>query len=137
MYGYSSIFRPTTTGTLPIPQSSLPSRTEQSRLFNALLQEFLAIEDLSQRVERTGELLERFCGWFDVGEVLAILPDEWTIDIFSGFLINSLRRLVVEKKESGIVKALCDAQNSLMSAEVVEMREEKGLGVERVEAGMD
>ncbi|KAJ4988493.1 tgf beta receptor associated protein [Stagonosporopsis vannaccii] len=132
LYGYSSIFRPTASGTLPVPQSELPSRTEQSRLFNFLLQEFLNIEDLSQRIERTGELLERFGGWFDIGEVLALLPDEWSVDIFSGFLINSLRRLVREKAESGIVKALSDAQNSQMSAELVEKREAAGPTVERV-----
>lgn len=132
LYGYSSIFRPTTTGSLPIPASELPSRAEQSRLFNFLLQEFLTIDDLSQRIERSGELLERFGGWFDVGEVLAKLPDEWSVDIFSGFLINSLRRLVREKAESDIVKALSDAQNSQMSAEVVEKREAAGPTVERV-----
>jgi len=132
LYGYSSIFRPITTGTLPVPQSELPSRAEQSRLFNFLLQEFLNIEDLSQRIDRTSELLERFGGWFDVGDVLAILPNEWSVDIFSGFLINSLRRLVREKAESDIVKALSDAQNSQMSAELVEKREAVGPTVERV-----
>ncbi|UPX16617.1 uncharacterized protein EKO05_0007008 [Ascochyta rabiei] len=132
LYGYSSIFRPTTSGTLPIPQSELPSRLEQSRLFNFLLQEFLNIEDMSQRVDRTGELLERFGGWFDIGDVLAMLPNEWSVDIFSGFLINSLRRLVREKAESDIVKALSDAQNSQTSVELVEKREAAKPVVERV-----
>ncbi|KAH6644547.1 hypothetical protein C7974DRAFT_22957 [Boeremia exigua] len=132
LYGYSSIFRPTTSGTLPVPQSELPPRAEQSRLFNFLLQEFLNIEDLSQRIERTGELLERFGGWFDIGEVLALLPDEWSVDIFSGFLINSLRRMVREKAESDIVKALSDAQNSQTSAELVGRREAAGPTIERV-----
>ncbi len=131
LYGYSSIFRPTTSGTLPVPQSELPPRAEQSRLFNFLLQEFLNIEDISQRIERTGELLERFGGWFNIGEVLALLPDEWSVDIFSGFLINSLRRLVREKAESGVVRALSDAQNSQTSAELVERREAAGPTVER------
>ncbi|KAF2997913.1 hypothetical protein E8E13_004820 [Curvularia kusanoi] len=132
LYGYSSIFRPTTHGTLPVPQSDLPPRAEQSRLFSFLLHEFLAIEDMSQRIERTGELLERFGGWFDVGAVLALLPDEWSVDIFSGFLVNSLRRLVKERTESDVVKALSDAQNSQMSAELVETREKVGPTVERV-----
>ena len=77
-------------------------------------------------------MLERFGGWFDIGDVLAMLPDEWSVDIFSGFLINSLRRLVREKAESGIVKALSDAQNSQTSAELVEKREAAGPTVERV-----
>lgn len=131
LYGCSSIFRPMSAGSLPIPQSELPSRAEQSRLFNFLLQDFLQIEDLSQRVERTGELLERFAGWFDIGEVLAALPDDWSVDIFSAYLINSLRRLVREKAESDIVRALSDAQNSQMSSELVEKREGLGATFER------
>jgi hypothetical protein len=132
LYGYSSIFRPITAGSLPIPQSELPSRAEQSRLFNFLLQDFLQIEDLSQRVERTSELLERFAGWFDIGDVLAILPSDWSVDVFSAYLINSLRTLVREKAESEIVKALSDAQNSQTSNEVVEKREVLGATFERV-----
>ncbi|KAH7389919.1 hypothetical protein BKA66DRAFT_526746 [Pyrenochaeta sp. MPI-SDFR-AT-0127] len=132
LYGYSSIFRPITPNSLPVPQSELPSRAEQSRLFNFLLHEFLRIDDLSQRVERTGELLERFAAWFDIADVLAVLPDEWSVDIFSGYLINSLRRLVRDKAESGIVRALSDAQNSQMSFEVVEKREGLGGTFERV-----
>ena len=132
LYGYSSIFRPTTTGTLPVPQSELPSRAEQSRLFNFLLQEFLNIDDLSQRIERTGELLERFGGWFDIGEVLATLPDEWSVDVFSGFLVNSLRTLVRQKAESDIVKALSDAQNSQTSAQLAHKTHAAAPTIERV-----
>ncbi|KAH7406963.1 hypothetical protein DE146DRAFT_714389 [Phaeosphaeria sp. MPI-PUGE-AT-0046c] len=132
LYGYSSIFRPITAGTLPIPQSELPSRAEQSRLFKFLLQDFLQIEDLSQRVERTSELLERFAGWFDIAEVLAILPSDWSVDVFSAYLINSLRTLVREKAESEIVKALSDAQNSQTSSEMIEKRDALGPTFERV-----
>lgn len=132
LYGYSSIFRPITPNSLPIPQAELPSRAEQSRLFNFLLHEFLRIDDISQRIERTGELLERFAAWFDIGNVLAVLPDEWSVDVFSGYLINSLRTLVREKAESDIVRALSDAQNSQMSFEVVEKREGLGATFERV-----
>ncbi|KAL5117967.1 hypothetical protein ACEQ8H_004112 [Pleosporales sp. CAS-2024a] len=132
LYGYSSIFRPTTAGALPVPQSELPSRAEQSRLFNFLLKDFLQIEDLSQRVERTSELLERFAGWFDIGDVLAILPSDWAVDVFSAYLINSLRTLVREKAESEVVKALSDAQNSQTSNELVEKRDDLGAIFERM-----
>ncbi|KAF2683668.1 hypothetical protein K458DRAFT_339712 [Lentithecium fluviatile CBS 122367] len=130
LYGGSSIFRPSGAGY--VPQSELPSKAEQSRLFNHLLHEFLRLEDLAQRVEQTGELLERFGGWFDVGDVLAIVPDEWSVDVFSGFLVQALRRLVREKSESVIVRALCDAQNSVTSVELVEGREKIGPTFERV-----
>jgi hypothetical protein len=62
LLGGSSIYRPVDGF---VPASSLPSKEEQGKLFNYLLLEFLAIEDLDDRIERTGELLERFGGWFD------------------------------------------------------------------------
>ncbi|PVH97104.1 hypothetical protein DM02DRAFT_674366 [Periconia macrospinosa] len=130
LYGGSSIFRPSNSGY--VPQSDIPSKTEQSGLFNYLLQEFLRLDDLAQRIEQTGILLERFGGWFDIADVLALIPDEWNVDVFSGFLIQALRKLVREKAESGIVRALNDAQNSETSAELVEKRDELGPKIERI-----
>jgi hypothetical protein len=101
-------------------------------MFGHLLKEFLTIEDLSQRVERTSELLERFGGWLDVADVLAIVPDDWSVDVFSGFLIQTLRKLVRDKAESDIVRALSDAQNSQTSSKLVEKRDEYGATFERV-----
>jgi hypothetical protein len=66
LLGGSSIFRPPSGF---VPQEAIPSQEEQARLFGYLLHEFLRIEDLSERIERTGELLERFGGWFDVATV--------------------------------------------------------------------
>ena len=66
LLGGSSIFRPASGF---VPQESIPSRDEQAKLFGYLLHEFLRIEDLSDRIEQTGELLERFGGWFDVATV--------------------------------------------------------------------
>ncbi|KAF2124718.1 hypothetical protein P153DRAFT_400805 [Dothidotthia symphoricarpi CBS 119687] len=108
--------------------SDPPSRAQQSALFNALLAEFLRIDDVAQRVQRTSELLDRFGAWFDVGDVLALVPDGWSVHVFSGFLIRSLRRLVRERKESGVVRALSDAQNCGVGGEVVRVREGLGSG---------
>ncbi|KAK3100960.1 hypothetical protein LTR53_018680, partial [Teratosphaeriaceae sp. CCFEE 6253] len=73
--------------------------------------EFLQIEDLSERLERTAELLDRFGGWFDVGRVLAWVPGEWSVELVGGFLVRSLRRLVAERQETGVVRALSGGQN--------------------------
>jgi hypothetical protein len=54
------------------------------------------------------------------------------VDVFSGFLLQALRGIVREKSESSIVKALSDAQNSQMSAELVEKRDDLGATFERV-----
>jgi hypothetical protein len=45
------------------------TREDQATLFGYLLTEFLSIDDVSDRVEQTGGLLERFGGWLDVGYV--------------------------------------------------------------------
>jgi hypothetical protein len=64
--GGSSIFGSTSDG---MSREVLPTKEDQAKLFNHLLQEFLRIEDVMDRIERTGELLERFGGWFDVAYV--------------------------------------------------------------------
>jgi hypothetical protein len=69
--GGSSIFGSTADGSA---REVLPTREEQGKLFGHLLQEFLRIEDVTDRIERTGELLERFGGWFDVVYVSTLRP---------------------------------------------------------------
>jgi hypothetical protein len=117
LLGGSSIFHP---GSNLLPEQSLPSKEEQAGLFKTLLQEFFRIEDLSERLERTSELLERFGGWFDLEEVLALIPNEWSVELVSGFLVHALRRLVREKNETVVVKALSSAQNLRNSVDVAE-----------------
>lgn len=130
LLGGSSIFHP---GSNLLPEQSLPSKEEQAGLFKTLLQEFFRIEDLSERLERTSELLERFGGWFDMEEVLALIPDEWSVELVSGFLVHALRRLVREKNETTVVKALSAAQNLRESVVVAEKLEKTGPVIVRSE----
>lgn len=146
LLGGSSIFRPAPGS---VRQDAIPSREEQAKLFGYLLHEFLRIDDLNERIERTSELLDRFGSWFDLLEVrksysqfmlaklyeqvLAVLPDSWSVEIFSGFLISGLRRLVRERSESNIKKALSGAQNLKTAADIIEKMEDLGPVVERVQ----
>ena len=134
LLGGSSIFHPHSG---VAPEQPLPSKGEQAKLFEYLLHEFFQIEDLSERLERTAELLERFGAWFDVAKVLILIPDSWSVKLVSGFLIHALRRLVREKNETVVVKALSSAQNLRQSVEVIEKVESLGPSVERaaVDAG--
>ena len=104
--GGGSIYTPT-----PGRRESMPSQETQTHLFRVLLKEFLALEDISDRVEQTGALLQRFGGWFDVLEVLALIPDSWSVDITTEFLVAALRRLVREKHESMLARSLSSAEN--------------------------
>ena len=130
LLGGSSIFHP---GSSIAPEQPLPSKEEQARLFEHLLQEFFKIEDLSERLERTAELLERFGAWFDIDKVLQLIPDGWSVELVSAFLIHALRRLVRERNETVVVKALASAQNLKRSVDFIEKNEVIGLTVVNAE----
>lgn len=98
----------------------------QRNLFNIVLREFLVIEDTGDRIEQTGSLLARFGGWFDVAEVLEMIPDSWPVETVAGFLVGTIRRIVRDKREAMVAKALSRAQNLRASAAVIEEICEKG-----------
>jgi uncharacterized protein YciI len=126
LLGGSNIFHLQSASVTASQPSVLPSRDEQSKLFNFLLNEFFAIESEDARLERTAELLERFGGWFDAAKVLEQIPDEWSVQDVAGFLVHAFRRLVRDKNETVVVKALCSAQNLKKSLEVIEKSESAG-----------
>jgi hypothetical protein len=128
LLGGSSIFRPPTGY---VPEDSLPTQEDQATLFSFLLLQFLAIEDVESRIERTGELLERFGPWFDPVYVLGLLPDEWAVNIFSTFLVNSLQRLVREQRENIMIKALSMSQNLRVSEQLIDRAAEVGPVIEK------
>ncbi|KAI0377461.1 hypothetical protein F5Y04DRAFT_264325 [Hypomontagnella monticulosa] len=107
-----------------------PTQDQQARLFRHLLGEFLKIEDVSDRVEQTGMLLEKFGGWFDVGDVLSVIPDSWSVDLVAGFLVKALRRIVVEKNETTVARSLSSAQNLQIQHDLIVKIEEKGSSIE-------
>jgi hypothetical protein len=123
LLGGSSIFHP---GSGITPDQPLPSKAEQGILFEYLLQEFFRIEDVDERLQRTAELLERFGGWFDVAKVLAMIPDGWSVEIVSGFLVHAFQRLVRERNETVVAKALASAQNLKRTVDVIEKTEAIG-----------
>jgi hypothetical protein len=116
LLGGSSIYHPIS-GTMA--RERLPSHEEQAKLFNYLLSEFLQIEDISNRVEQTSSLLERFGGWFEVGHVLSLIPETWSVELVSGFLVSALRRIVRERHKTMVVKALSGAENLKVTASLI------------------
>lgn len=105
-------------------------RPLQTELFGYLLDEFLRIEDLSERIERTSDLLARFASFFDVGEVLRLVPDDWSVDILSGFLTHVFRVLVAQGRETRIERALSAGLNLRVGTEYIEGVEKVGGWVE-------
>ncbi|KAL5332464.1 hypothetical protein BJX70DRAFT_130092 [Aspergillus crustosus] len=105
-------------------------KTRQSELFRYLLEEFLQIHDLPERIERTSDLLGRFAAWFDVREVLKIIPDDWSVDILNNFLAHVFRVLVSESREVRIERALSAGQNLRVAVEYISGMEKIGGWVE-------
>ncbi|KAF9890365.1 hypothetical protein FE257_006032 [Aspergillus nanangensis] len=114
------------TGTL----TEVAERPLQSELFKYLLDEFLHIEDPSERIERTSDLLARFGSWFDVSEVLRLIPDDWSVDILSGFLAHVFRVLVSQTRETRIERTLSAGLNLRIGSEYIEGVEKVGGWVE-------
>ena len=59
-------------------------------------------------------------------QVLALIPQEWPVETLSGFVVHALRRLVRDRNETVVVKALSSAQNLRSSVLFIEKAE--GLG---------
>ncbi|KAI5801176.1 hypothetical protein EDC01DRAFT_647017 [Geopyxis carbonaria] len=122
LFGGMSIFQTST---------MITDREEQKQLFKILLDEFLKLKDLSMRVQQTSILLKVFGSWLDVTHVLSVIPDSWSIEILSGFLIGALRQLVREKAEVGIEKSLGRYKNLKTHAEYISKYDEIGPTIER------
>ncbi|KAL9030150.1 MAG: hypothetical protein Q9196_001703 [Gyalolechia fulgens] len=129
LMGGASIFHPISGSLTPNASST---REDQSTLFGYLLTEFLRIEDVSNRLERTSELLERFGSWYDVTQVLTMIPESWSVELISGFLESAFRRLVHDKHEAMVVKALSSAENLQVAAALVEKCRVAGARVDEI-----
>ncbi|KAK5627321.1 hypothetical protein RRF57_003036 [Xylaria bambusicola] len=111
-------------------ESAPATQTEQARLFRSLLGEFLQLQDISDRVEQTSLLLEKFGSWFDVTDILSVIPDSWSVDLIAGFLVKALRQIVVEKNETSVARSLSSAQNLRIQHDLIVKIEEKGPSIE-------
>ncbi|KAJ2901497.1 hypothetical protein MKZ38_001725 [Zalerion maritima] len=123
------------TSTPPRRRHSLPpTASEKSQLFRSLLSEFLSISDVSDRVEQTSFLLNKYGHWFEVEDVLEKIPDNWSVDTVGGFLERAMRKLVGERRESEVCKGLAGTENLNGAWERAERLGKEG-GVVEVEAG--
>ncbi|KAF3398161.1 Transforming growth factor-beta receptor-associated protein 1 [Penicillium rolfsii] len=111
-------------------QPELAGHDLQRTLFRHLLDEFLQIQDLTERIERTSDLLARFGAWFDVREVLELVPEDWSVDILGGFLVQVFRTLVSQSREARIERALSAGLNLRVGVQYMDSMEKAGPWVE-------
>ncbi|OJD18217.1 hypothetical protein AJ78_01717 [Emergomyces pasteurianus Ep9510] len=102
VYGGPTSSTPTSTSTT----SDTAAAARQAELFTYLLTEFLQIADPACRIERTSDLLARFASVYDIAEVLRLVPDEWSVDILSEYLVRVLRGVVSGAREAKVQRAL-------------------------------
>jgi vacuolar protein sorting-associated protein 3 len=126
---------PTPSSSRTIDASELPARGLQQELFEHLFHEFLVIEGVEERLERTSQLLGKFATWFDPLKILMEVPDDWSVAMLSEFLLRSFRAATSKRNEAVIVKALSAAQNLQIQVEFVEACEKVGATIE-AEKGM-
>jgi len=115
-------------GTIDV--SLLPSRQQQQEHFRFLFAEFLQIEDVEERTDRTSHLLGTFATWFDPLAILNSIPDSWSVSLLSDFLLRTFRAATSERNQAVIIKALSAAQNLQKQAEFIETCEKIGAKLE-------
>jgi vacuolar protein sorting-associated protein 3 len=59
-----------------------------------------------------------------------LIPDTWSVELVSGFLVNALRRIVRERSETMIAKALSGAENLKTNADLIGKIEDIGPTIE-------
>ncbi|OAX81943.1 hypothetical protein ACJ72_03712 [Emergomyces africanus] len=104
VYGGPTSSTPTSTSTTS--DTAAASAARQTELFTYLLTEFLQIVDPVCRIERTSDLLARFASVYDIADVLRLVPDEWSVDILSEYLVRVLRSVVSGAREAKVQRAL-------------------------------
>ncbi|KAL0635990.1 hypothetical protein Q9L58_005018 [Maublancomyces gigas] len=109
----------------------ITDREEQKALFAVLLGEFLKLEEYEERLEQTTLLLERFGGWLDLVHVLELIPENWSVEMLSGFLLSALRQMVREKAELGLLGGLRRGENLKVEGEYLDRCDVIGPTVEK------
>ena len=114
----------TSPSAFPSPNSA---RSSQTTLFAHLLEELLRLPDITEQFTQTTELLERFAGWFNVEQVLELVPNGMSVDKLAIFLQCALRSLVVERNETAAARALEGVRNLGAAGDVADAGSKGGV----------
>ena len=62
-----------------------------------------------------------------------MIPDAWAVEVIAPFLISALRRIVRERNETMVAKALSGAENLMLRASFIDKSEKIGPAIEATE----
>ncbi|KAK7206249.1 hypothetical protein BZA70DRAFT_266570 [Myxozyma melibiosi] len=116
---------------LAVGDQSQVSGFQQAELFKLLLVEFLKLKSTEDRIKCTKRLLEGWGSLLDLQFVLQTIPDSWSVELISGFLISSVRGLLRTRKESLLMRGLSREENLRVSGELMDRIFEEGPIIER------
>ncbi|KAK9458355.1 hypothetical protein V1511DRAFT_454897, partial [Dipodascopsis uninucleata] len=116
---------------MPLTTVTSVKREQQSELFKLLLVEFLKLKSTDERIKCTKRLLEGWGHLLDPQFVLQIIPDSWSVELVSSFLISSFRELTKTKRESLLMRGLSREENFRTVSELVDYIEREGPIIER------
>nr|CAG8434698.1 7037_t:CDS:10 [Entrophospora candida] len=85
--------------------------TRRKSLFLMLLNVYL--ENGNEMVDRIISLLNKQAIYLDLIEVLSLLPEYWSIEMFNEFLVKSIRKDYHEYREGQILKSICHAYQEI------------------------
>ncbi|CAG8490970.1 5112_t:CDS:10 [Ambispora leptoticha] len=95
-------------------------------LFLKLLKVYLEMKNGDHSVDQIIILLNKHAGYMNIVEVLGLLPEVWSIEMLSDFLIRSLRQSYHDYRESQILKGLTRGENMMVNSELYKAYEEIG-----------
>ncbi|CAG8574593.1 9361_t:CDS:10 [Ambispora gerdemannii] len=95
-------------------------------LFLKLLKVYLGMKNGDDSVDQIVDLLNKQASYFDIVEVLRLLPEVWSIEMLSEFLIRSLRQSYHDYRESQILKGLLRGENMMVNSELYKAYDEVG-----------
>ncbi|CCG82954.1 Putative uncharacterized protein [Taphrina deformans PYCC 5710] len=87
------------------------------KLFPLLFEECLKLEDYSLQFAQASEVLNRWGNYMDVAIILELVPEHWSIEMISQFLISALSQLAGEKRDAQIQRSLARGQLKHQSAQ--------------------
>ncbi|KAG9296858.1 hypothetical protein G9A89_006813 [Geosiphon pyriformis] len=95
-------------------------------LFLELLKVYLEMENRHNSLEKILKLLNKQAVYLDIVEVLALLPETWSIEMLNEFLGRSIRQSFHDYRENQILKGLSRGENIVVNAELYKLYEEIG-----------
>ncbi|ANB11024.1 CORVET complex subunit VPS3 [Sugiyamaella lignohabitans] len=110
-------------GRIPISMTILEPLDSQIQkdLFRQLFLRYLKVPDPGTRIACTRILLEQWGNRLDVSLVLSNLPDNWPVEVVSGYLSQFFKRTMADQNQASVDRSLARSENLFISQQLLEL----------------